>query len=317
MNILLYLVMLLIFPGFLFVSLVGLLLSGFDRKVLARMQHRVGPPIVQPFYDFFKLAGKETIVPANANRKAYLAAPWIGLVSLVVLSLYISVCGMGLWDEWGIFSGHADMIIVLYLLTIPGVCLIVAGSASGSPYAGVGISREMVTMISYELPLIIVLLAVAKALGGDTLDFSIAGAASQPLISHLALIPAAIAFLLIIPAEVGTQPFDVAEAETEICEGALVEYSGLPLGIFKMNTAIKMYIMSGLFICLFFGGLTTGIVILDVVLFLLGCLVVTILTCTTIHAVTARLKIEHLFKFYWTIVAGLASVSLVLVWLGL
>ena len=58
----------LIFPGFLFCFLVGLFLSGVDRKIVARMQKRVGPPLLQPFYDFFKLCGKETIVPAAANK---------------------------------------------------------------------------------------------------------------------------------------------------------------------------------------------------------------------------------------------------------
>jgi len=305
---------LLIFPGFLFTSAVGLLLAGIDRKVLARMQHRVGPPIIQPLYDFFKLVGKETIVPQNANKTAYLTAPWIGLVSLTVMVLFMPVAGIV-----GCTS-NSDLIIILYLLTIPGVALIVGASASGSPYAGVGMSREMVTMMSYELPLIIVFLAVAKCVGGDRLCFSMINIAAfqytgRPLITYWTLIPAAIAFLLIISAEVGTQPFDVAEAETEICEGVMAEYSGLPLGIFKLNTSIKMFVMSALFLCLFFGGITTGIIAVDAILFVIGCIIVTIVTMTTIHAITARLKIEHLFKFYWTWVAGLATLSLILTWI--
>jgi len=308
------LIALLIFPGFLFTSVVGLLLAGIDRKVLARMQHRVGPPIIQPLYDFFKLCGKETIIPQNANKKAYLVAPWIGLVSLTVMVLFIPVAGLQ------VCTANSDLIILLYLLTIPGVALIVGASASGSPYAGVGMSREMVTMMSYELPLIIVFLAVAKLVGGDQLCFSMYNIANfqyayRPLITYWTMIPAAIAFLLIIPAEVGTQPFDVAEAETEICEGVMAEYSGLPLGVFKLNTSIKMFVMSALFLTLFFSGITTGIVAVDAILFVIGCILVTVVTMTTIHAVTARLKIEHLFKFYWTWVAGFAALSLILTWI--
>ena len=123
--------------------------------------------------------------------------------------------------------------------------------------------------------------------------------------------------LLVVPAEVGTQPFDVAEAETEICEGPLVEYSGAALGVFKLNTAMKMIIMTSLFTSLFLGGIRTGYVWLDVIIFLAICVVVAILTMTFIHAISARLKIEHLFKFYWTVVAGLALASLILVYLGL
>ena len=316
MTILTYLFHILIFPGLLFVAIIGLLLAGLDRKVLARMQKRVGPPVVQPFYDFFKLMGKETIIPDAANRTAYLTAPVLGFVSLVVMMLFIPVFG------FSSFSSSADLIVILYLLTIPAVALIIGGSASGSPFAGIGISREMVTMMSYELPLVIVLLAIAKKTGGDHLCFSLQEivswqAANGCSLFHWALVPAALAMLLVIPAEVGTQPFDVAEAETEICEGPLVEYSGAPLAMFKLNTAMKMFIMTALFTCLFLGGIDTGIVALNAVLLVVICAVLTIVCMTLVHAVTARLKIEHLFKFYWTVVAGLAFLSLVLVWLGL
>ena len=306
----------LVFPGLLFAVVVGLLLAGIDRKILARMQKRKGPPILQPTYDFFKLMGKETIIPHAANRKAFLIAPVLGFVSLVVLMLFIPVFG------YSPFSTNGDLIIVLYLLTIPAVALIVGGSASGSPYAGIGISREMVTMMAYELPLVVVLLTVAKKVGGESLVFSLGEigdwqAANGLLISHWALVPAAIAMLLVIPAEVGTQPFDVAEAETEICEGPLVEYSGAPLAVFKLNTAIKMFVMTSLFTVLFFGGIDTGYIALNAVILVAICSVLTVVCMTLAHAICARLKIEHLFKFYWTVVTALAAISLILVWLGL
>ena len=319
----------LVFPGLLFATIGGLILAGFDRKVIARMQRRVGPPILQPTYDFFKLAGKETIVPHAANKPVYLAAPFVGYVSLIVMMTLIPIGG------YSAFSGKADLIVILYLLTIPAVALIVGGSASGSPYAGIGISREMVTMMAYELPLIIVFLAVARLVGGSSLEFSLQyinawQVANGPVISHLAMIPAALAMLLVIPAEVGTQPFDVAEAETEICEGPLVEYSGLPLGMFKLNTAVKMFVMTSLFSALFLGGIYNGIhtgvtlwgihfldIIIRAIIHFAISLVVTLICMTTVHAVTARLKIEHLFKFYWTVVTGLALISLILVWIGL
>ena len=316
MDILMTLFHVLVFPGFLFVAVIGLLLAGIDRKILARMQKRIGPPIVQPFYDFFKLLGKETIVPHSANRTAYLLAPIMGLVSLIVVALFIPIF------SFSTFSGNADLIVILYLLTVPAVALIIGGSASGSPFAGIGISREMVAMMAYELPLVIVLLSVAKKVGGDSLCFSLQQivewqANNGCALFQWSLIPAALAMLLVIPAEVGTQPFDVAEAETEICEGPLVEYSGAPLGVFKLNTAMKMFIMTSLFTALFFGGIDTGILALNAVILVAICIVLTVLCMTLIHAITARLKIEHLFKFYWTVVAGLAALSLILVWLGL
>ena len=316
MEILQTLLQILIFPGLLFQVVVGLLLAGIDRKVVARMQHRVGPPILQPTYDFFKLMGKETIVPAAANKTVYLLAPVIGFVGLVILGLFVPVFGTN------VFGTGADLIVILYLLTVPAVCLIVGGSASGSPYAGIGISREMVTMMSYEFPLVMVLLAVAKKVGGSALAFSMTEIqawqqANGCGLFHWSLVPAALAMLLVIPAEVGTKPFDVAEAETEICEGPLVEYSGAPLGVFKLNTAVKMFIMTSLFTALFLGGIDTGIVALNAVILVAIDIVITLVCMTTLNAICARLKIEHLFKFYWTIVAALAVASLILVWLGL
>ncbi|MCQ2565838.1 MAG: NADH-quinone oxidoreductase subunit H [Clostridia bacterium] len=316
MEILQTLLQILIFPGLLFQVVIGLLLAGIDRKVVARMQHRVGPPILQPTYDFFKLMGKETIVPAAANKTVYLLAPVVGFVGLVILGLFVPVFGTN------VFGTGADLIVILYLLTVPAVCLIVGGSASGSPYAGIGISREMVTMMSYEFPLVMVLLAVSKKVGGSALAFSMADITAWQQANgcglfHWSLVPAALAMLLVIPAEVGTKPFDVAEAETEICEGPLVEYSGAPLGVFKLNTAVKMFIMTSLFTALFLGGIDTGIVALNAVILVAIDIVITLVSMTTLNAICARLKIEHLFKFYWTIVAALAAASLILVWLGL
>ena len=312
MEILIALVRILIYPGLLFVAIGGLLLAGIDRIVLARMQRRVGPPLLQPFYDFFKLMGKETIIPHHANRAAYLAAPVVAVVSLAVTMLFIPIGG------FSAISGTADLIVVLYLLTIPAVCLIVGGSASGSPYAGVGISREMVTMMSYELPLVMVLLAVAKKVGSLSLQ-AIAAYQFQNgcLLFHWSMVPAAIALLLVIPGEAGVQPFDLAEAETEICEGPLAEYSGAPLGMFKLNHAMKVFVVSALFCALFLGGITTTIAPLDVLVTFVLCAVVMILCCTLLHGICARLRIERLFKFYWTVVAGLAALSLVLAWFGL
>ena len=157
MEILIKAVYILIFPGLLFASVFGLWLAGVDRKLLARMQKRVGPPILQPTYDFFKLLGKETIVPANAARLPYLAAPYVGLVSLVVTALFIPLGGLQA------FGGTADTVVILYLLAIPSLAIIFGGAASGSPFAGVGVSRSMVAIMSYELPRILVLLAVGRA----------------------------------------------------------------------------------------------------------------------------------------------------------
>ena len=314
-----YLGYILIFPGFLFCFVVGMLLCGIDRKLVARMQKRVGPPVLQPFYDFFKLMGKETIIPAQANRTVFLVAPLIGLAALIVIQMFIPVFG------FSAFSGMADVIVILYLLLIPALAAIMGAAATGSPYAGVGLSREMVVIISCELPLVLVLLAVAKTVGaaiGTGLCFSLSDIAAYQamngsLITKLSMIPAAIAFLMVIPGETGNHPFDAAEAETELCEGMLAEYSGAPLGVYKLSHAIKMLTLTSLFVALFLGGIGTGIVIVDAIILFVLCVIITAVCISLVHAITARLKIEQIFKYYWTVVSGLALISLVLAWYGL
>lgn len=311
-----YLGYILIFPGFLFCFVVGMLLCGIDRKLVARMQKRVGPPILQPFYDFFKLCGKETIVPAAANKTVFLAAPIVGLAALVVLQMFIPIHG------WAAFSGMADVVVILYLLLIPAMSVMLGGAATGSPYAGVGLSREMVTVIACELPLVLVLLAVGKAVGGDSVTFSMSNIAAWQLengslITRASLIPAAIAFLLVIPGETGSHPFDTAEAETEICEGLLAEYSGGPLAVYKLSHAVKLLTLTSLFVALFLGGIGTGIIVVDALILFALCFVITAVMISLVHAVTARLKVEQVFKYYWTVVTALAAISLVLVWYGL
>jgi NADH-quinone oxidoreductase subunit H len=123
--------------------------------------------------------------------------------------------------------------------------------------------------------------------------------------------------MLVIPGETGNHPFDAAEAETELCEGMLAEYSGAPLGVYKLSHAIKMLTLTSMFAALFLGGLGTGIVIVDAVILVAVCIALTAVCISFVHAVTARLKIEQIFKYYWTVVSGLALISLVLAWYGL
>ena len=309
----------LVFPGALFCIVIGCLLAGIDRKLVARMQNRKGPSLLQPVYDVLKCCGKETIVPRHARRGLFLGAPVVGFAALITAALFIPVM------SHSAVSTGADLVVILYLLTLTGVTMMVGAAASGSPFAGVGLSREMVAMISYELPFVLVLLSVGKVAGDGSLlgcTFSLQAilewqAVNGSMLFRWSMIPAAIAMLMVIPCEIGMHPFDVAEAETEICEGMLCEYSGPPLALFKLSHCVKMYVMTALFCALFLGGLSTGMVILDIILVIVLCTVVTFVTMTVPHAVCARLKVEQVFKFYWTVVAGLAAVSAILVWIGL
>ncbi|MGB2651505.1 MAG: NADH-quinone oxidoreductase subunit H, partial [Candidatus Omnitrophota bacterium] len=139
--------------GFLLTAVVGLLTSWIDRKVTARVQYRVGPPIFQPFIDIVKLLGKETLVPAGASKTTFLMAPLMGMASVVVVSTL-------LWmNDIRIGQGFVgDLIVAVYLLTIPSISIIIGGFASANPLASIGASREMKLVLGYELPFVIAIM---------------------------------------------------------------------------------------------------------------------------------------------------------------
>lgn len=322
-HFLIYILSIFIFPGFLFCFFIGLLLLGIDRKIVARMQRRIGPPVVQPFYDFFKLVGKERIVPSAAVRKVFFLAPVIGLLSTITISMFIPI------NNFSVFSGYADMIVILYLLAIPALAVIIGGISSGSPFSGVGASREVVLMLAYELPLVIVLLTVGWKVGrmtGGNFTFSLTDIVGYqlkygPVISIWSMIPSAIAFLMIIPCEIGTTPFDIPEAETELCEGPMAEYGGLSLGLYKLTQGIKIFIMISLFIALFASGIIPAAYTEHIFINLIWHIALTIIICAVVisllRVVTARIRVEQAFRFYWIYPTFLSALSLILVWTGL
>ena len=316
MKYFLKLVNLILFPGFIFTIIMGLLISGIDRKIVSRMQRRRGPKIIQPFYDIVKLIGKDTIVPRNASSRLFIIAPIIALVSICIVPILFPI-----YNHVTLFEGIADIVVIIYLLIIPSVAMIVGGIASGSPFASIGISREVVSMIAYELPLITSVLAVCKKAGmilGKGTTYSLSEIASVQevngsFIFSISLLPAALAFLMILPAKIGSSPFDVAEAETELCEGPLVEYSGLQLGLFKLTHKIKAYVITAV---LFLGGIgisNTNFFLLNTLIRIVLSIVISILFLSVVRGVMGRYKSNQMFKFYWIVPTILALLSYILV----
>ena len=126
-----------IFPGLLFTAVAGAFLSWFDRKITARVQFRKGPPLLQPFYDFFKLLlVKETIIPKNGSPLIFLMAPVFAVTGAVLAGVFI------LLPLFNITSGfRGDLLVIFYLLTIPSFSYIIGSLASGNPLAAVGGSK--------------------------------------------------------------------------------------------------------------------------------------------------------------------------------
>ncbi len=146
----------LVFPGLLFCTFLGLALSWVDRKVTALVQWRVGPKPGQPFWDVVKLLGKETITPAEGWTRGFLLIPFVAFAAagLAATVIWLAVLRMG-----GLPVG--DLIVVLYLLSVPATAIIVGGACSGNPLGAIGGSREMKLVLAYELPFVAALLVAA------------------------------------------------------------------------------------------------------------------------------------------------------------
>jgi len=304
----------------------GLFYKGIDRKLSAHMQGRIGPPIRQPFRDVVKLFTKENIVPENAIPWVFNLAPLVGLAASISILLYLPIGG---FDP--IAAGKGDLILILYLLIIPSLALVIGGFASGSPYATVGAQREMATMIAYEFPLAIIIIAMAWLIGTNpqvnATPFSITALTQYPVWS-LVGIPGMIGLIILLfvlvvvtPAELSKIPFDAPEAETEIAGGLLTEYSGRNLGMFYLTDAVKTVVMASLIVALFFPYNLSPILgftgipayITDVIFFLIKIFLVILFSVSLIRVAVARLKIDQIVYTYWVWFTLIALIGLILI----
>jgi len=299
--------------GLLFVAFAGTLVLGFamkwvDRKVTAMVQWRVGPPWYQPIADVAKLLGKETIVPQNARRTGFLLAPVVGFAAVIVAAAILWAVNLNPKDS---FVG--DLIVVLYLLTIPSLAVVIGGAASSNPHGAVGASREMKLILSYELPLVLAMVPAMIA-GGWTLRLGdIMTTASPSVWTSVAMALGFVVCLLCVQAKLGLVPFDMAEAETEIMAGTYIEYSGKPLAMFKLTKAMLSFAIPVLMITLYFGGikLTPGGAV-KTVLEYVGILVIMIVIKNT----NPRVRIDQAVRFFWGVVTVLAVAAVILAYIG-
>ncbi len=295
-----------IFPGFLFSSILGLLSCWLERKLTARLQWRVGPPWYQSFVDIVKLTGKEIIVPAG-TKFAFLLAPYLGLLSLILVSTILGK-SLIIWPL-EIFSG--DLIVIVYLLVIPAIAIIMGASSSRNAVASLGASREIKLVLGYELPFILSVIAVIIKTGGAINMGSILAHQANfgSNVFSLSGILAFVAAVFCFQAKLGFVPFDISEAEQEIMAGSLIEYSGLPLAIFKLNKAILLYVTPLFLISMFWAK--------NISLPVLAVKYLTILVIfTLIKNTNPRLRIEQAVKFFWGPVTFLALAAVVLALLG-
>lgn len=219
----------------LFAPLIGGLLAGIDRKLTARMQRRKGPPLLQPFYDVFKLCEKQGI-SVNGVQDFYVA----GFLLFVIIS--------GIF-----FFTKGDILLVVFTLTLASVCLIVAAYSSNSPYSQMGAERELLQTMAYEPMLLMTAIGFYMAFG----TFSLSGIVADPRVGILYLPGVFIGLVYILTIKFRKSPFDLSmshEAHQELVKGLVTEFSGKTLAMIEVAHWYENIFLLG-FVYLFFAPL--------------------------------------------------------------
>ena len=296
--------LILVFPGFLFLASFGLLAEFVDRKIYARLQNRMGPPWFQPLADFIKLLGKEDLIPTEANQRMFKVTPLFALTSIVVSFLYIP-----LWQPQALFSFKGDVIVVLYLLTIPTLTFFIGGWYSTSLYARIGSVRAITQLFAYEVPFFMGILAAA--LLANTWSFSeITLFYNQhPWYWVFNFVGFGVCLVALL-GKLEKAPFDIPEAETEIVAGSFTEYSGRLFAFFRLAIDMEMVVGSSLLAAVFlpFGFSPNPIVSF---LFFIGKVLFIISLLSLMRTVLARMRIDQMIRFYWKYLAPFALLQLV------
>ena len=256
--------------------LAGGLLAGLDRKLSARMQRRVGPPVLQPFYDVLKLFEKEDQTVTKVQ-------------DYYVLIFVVFVMASG-----AIFFAGGDLLLVIFTLTVASAFLILAAYSSNSPYAQVGAERELLQMMAYEPMVLMTAIGFYMYCGSFAVRDILAGA-SMPF---LPLIGIFIGFVFILTIKFRKSPFDLSmshHAHQELVKGLTTEFSGKTLGWIEISHWYENVFLMG-FVFLFFANGTVWGTVLGVVVAL-----ITYFFEVLIDNSFARMKWQFAFKSAWIV----------------
>jgi formate hydrogenlyase subunit 4 len=272
------------------VLLVAPLCEGMLRKLTAIVQSRQGPPLLQPYFDLLKLLGKEDI-ESGSSRPMQRFAAYLSLASVLTVACMVP---MGMAAP---LNGGSDVIVLIYVLTLCGTCVLLAGLAAGSTYSLVGVSREMMTMITLE-PLFAVAIIVgalhAHSLGlASVLSGSVYIGGGVPWSGLVMLLVMFLSF----QGFVQRIPFDTTEAETELMEGPLMEYSGPKLALFKYSQMCRLVIHSALFVALFVPWGASLLFPVCWIVFWVKVLALVVLV-TLVAATHARYRVDQAVRYF-------------------
>ncbi|AIH04337.1 NADH-quinone oxidoreductase subunit NuoH [Thermodesulfobacterium commune] len=227
-----------------------------ERKIIARMQQRLGPNrvgprgLLQPIADMLKLLTKEDIIPAQVDKPVFYIAPFISLVCAGT-----GIALVPLWENFVISNINVGLLFILALSSLSAYGVILSGWASNSRYAFLGGLRASAQVISYEIAMSLALLSVVLMAGSLNLGDIVRAQINSPF--KVYLIPQLLGFFVFIVsavAECNRTPFDLPEAETELVAGYFVEYSGMRFALFYLAEYFGMLVMSALAVTCFLGG---------------------------------------------------------------
>ncbi|MBC8060026.1 MAG: NADH-quinone oxidoreductase subunit H [Clostridiaceae bacterium] len=265
--------------------ILGCIMSGVDRRVSAHLQSRVGPPLLQPWYDFRKLMSKENVV-VNKFQNLYI----VFYFAFILLSLFMLVFEM-------------DLLMIIFVYTIANVALILASMSTGSPYSRIGASREVVAMLAYEPVLIFFVVGMYMLTG----SFNIASLNNTPgpLLTKLPLIFVAMLFIMIIKFK--KSPFDLSashHAHQELVKGMFTDFSGPTMAAIEFSHWYEYVFLSGIMFLFWKQNIVIGTLLSLFTFFFV----------IVVDNISARLSWKWLIKFTWTVVIGLSVINILFIY---
>jgi len=298
------LLQLLLFPGGLALLISGQIYEWIDRKLGARLQNRVGPPWYQPFADIFKLLAKEEVVPVQTNSVLFVLLPIIALAGAMTAALYVPLFGLP-----PLHGFNGDLIVALYLLSLFTICTGLAGANSNNRFSVLGATRTLTQMFSYEAPFLLALLGPALLIGHWQITII-----NDQLAGQWLILTQPIGFLVALIGLIGKlelPPFDAPEAETEIVAGAMTEYSGRGLALFRLGRGVELIVGLTLVASFYLGGLANPLEFFAKTLALLVFLVF-------LQSLLTRLRIDQSVGLWWRYgaIAVLLQWLITIVWQG-